>query len=458
MSPRTIRTPGRRAASRRRGRASTLAIGAAAIVVLAIASVIGYRAADTVPGREYYNLQAEFTEADNLSNHYEVRIGGLRAGQVLNPRVKDGKAVVDIRLDKKYQPLRSDSTVQVRLRSAIGVRYLEITPGRDGEPLPEGGLLRATNQEDNVAVDQALGTLDPTTRDKARTFLNALGEGADDNGPDLNLALRRFAPFLRDVQTLAEPLNDQAGITARFLRNTNATVGAFDGIRQTLAQSFTSIERGLRPFADDADRIGETLDEAAPTLTQVQRQLPEVDRLVAAVDGFAVDGRPALRQAPAALRETTRLMRASRPALRQAERPLDLLKAATDPTVNALQTLQPQLGRVDTAFNATRPILRELGAHACAIPGAFSAWGEWVKYGTAHGTYIRFTVTENVFDALTGGTDPGKVNGYQRFGRSIPYPGPCAEHGNVPERGGTFPPPRESAQGLTYSSSFPVIR
>lgn len=474
MSPRTVRKPGRRAAGRRRGRGSTLAIGGVAILVLAIASLIGYRAADTVPGREYYNLQAEFNEADNLSNHYEVRVGGLRAGQILKPRIRNGKALVDVRLDKKFAPLKSDSRMQVRLRSAVGVRYLEIIPGTKGTPLAEGDLIPTQNQNENVALDQVLGTLDPTTRSKAQTFLDELGTGAADNGADINLALKKLTPFLKDVQTLAEPLLDRPGITGRFVRNTAAGVGAFDGIRETLVATFDPAERALKPFADDADQIGETLDEATPTLNQLTNQLPQVDRLVAAVDGLAKDGRPALQQAPAALRETTRLAKGSRPALRQAKTTLNLAKGAVDPTINVLQTLQPQLVRIDKPINDIRPVLDQLRLHACAIPSFFSTWANWLRHGSDKNTGIRFYFAINPFDQLSGnGRLPGQTSGPSiledglggsgsRDGiRVNPYPGPCVggfDANGEAEAGKNLPRVAEMAKGLQYSKNFPVIR
>jgi ABC-type transporter Mla subunit MlaD len=458
-----VRSPGRRAAGRRRGRGYTLAIGGAAIVVLAIATMIGYRAADTVPGREYYNLKAEFVAADNLSNHYEVRIGGLRAGQILNPRVHDGKALVDLRLDRKFAPLRSDSKLQVRLRSAVGVRYLQITPGKRGTPLKEGELLPTDTQEPNVALDEVLGTLDPGTRRKAQTFLSELGAGADGNGLELNSALKKLTPFLRQVQTLARPLNAQPGTTARAVRGLDATVGALDGVRNTLAQAFDPLRRGLKPFADDADRIGETLDEATPTLRQVRAQLPEVDRLVRAVDGLAVDGRPALRQAPASLREATRLLKGARPAVRQARTTLDLAKDAVDPTVGLLQTLQPQLARIDSPMNSLRPLLKHLAPHACAIPSVFSTWANWTKWGSDKSSGIRFYIGANIGDQLAGGSPTNPVRQVlNQFVHSNPYPEPCDNGNNTAtgssESGKNLPEAVESGKGLTYSKSFPVIR
>ncbi|WP_084269601.1 MlaD family protein [Patulibacter minatonensis] len=452
MSPRTVRTPGRRAAGRRRGRGSTLLIGGIAIVILAVASAIGYRAAETVPGRQYYNLKAEFTQADNLSNHYEVRIGGLRAGQILKPRVKDGKALVDIRIDKKFGPLKSDSKLQVRLRSAVGVRYLEIIPGTKGTDLPDGGLLKTTNQTPNVALDQVLGTLDPTTRTKAQTFLNELGEGADGNGDSINLALRKLTPLLKDVQTLAKPLNDRAGITARFIRNTAGGVGAFDGASKDIAALAEPAQKALKPFGDTG--IKETLQETPATMNQLRNQLPQIDRLVAAVDGLARDGRPALQQAPAALRETTRLAKGARPALRQAKTTLNLAKGAVDPTVSLLQTVQPQLPRINKPIDDVRPILNRLAQHACAIPATFNGWSEWLKYRDGASNTVRFTVTENPLDLIAGASN----DGVPRTGgaSSIPYPGPCVDgHGEAGPAGARV---AESAAGLTYSPTFPFVR
>jgi virulence factor Mce-like protein len=452
MSPRTVRTPGRRAAGRRRGRGSTLVIGGLAILVLAIASVIGYRAAETVPGRQYYNLKAEFTQADNLSNHYEVRIGGLRAGQILKPRVKDGKALVDIRIDKKFAPLKSDSKLQVRLRSAVGVRYLEIIPGKNGTPLPEGATLKTSNQTPNVALDQVLGTLDPTTRDKARTFLNELGEGADGNGDSINLALRKLTPLLKDIQTFAKPLNDRAGITARLIRNTAGGLGAFDASSKDLTALFDPAVKALKPLGDTG--IKDTFQETPATMNQLRNQLPQIDRLVAAVDGLARDGRPALQQAPAALRETTRLAKGARPALRQAKTTLNLAKASVDPTIGVLQTLQPQLGRINQPLDDLRPTLVRLQDHACAIPSAFNGWSEWTKFRDGNSNVVRFTLTENPFDFISGQSNDGVQR--QGGGHSLPYPAGCGDGRS--EAGPPGARAAESAKGLAYTSTFPYVR
>jgi phospholipid/cholesterol/gamma-HCH transport system substrate-binding protein len=61
-----------------------------------------------------------------------VRIGGELAGQVLDPQVYDHLAKVRLQLSSKYKPLLSDTRVAVRLRSAFGIRYVELIPGHNG--------------------------------------------------------------------------------------------------------------------------------------------------------------------------------------------------------------------------------------------------------------------------------------------------------------------------------------
>ncbi|WP_320671808.1 MlaD family protein [Patulibacter defluvii] len=456
-----MRRVGRRAAGRRTSRLSVLAIGLAALAVLATMAWVGYRAADTVPGREYYNLEAEFDGADNLSNHYEVRIGGLRAGQILNPRVKDGKALVDLRLDKRFAPLKSDTQMRIRLRSAVGVRYLELIPGRSGRDLPEGATIPSSNAKIPVALDDVLGTLDPETRTQARSLLGELGGGAADSGLALNAALKQLPPFLRTLERFSEPLVQEPGITSRLIRSTAGATAAIDPVRETLAAGFGPERDALAPLADNADALGATLDEATPTLRQAQAQLPEVDRLVRAVGGLARDGRPALRAAPVALRETTTLMRSSRPALRHAKGTLDRAKDAVDPTVGMLQALQPQLGRVDTAFGSILPTLRAVAPRSCDLSNIFTGWSEMMKWGNPQTNYIRFQIAFQAADIL-GGHTANKLPGpdgrpiLENLLHTTPYPAPCV--GEEGEAGLPVPRVEESAKGLTYSTKFPVIR
>ena len=64
-----------------------------------------------------------------------MRIGGARVGQVskIEPKRRpDGTAYaqVTLKLDKEIEPLPADSTVLVRPRSTLGLKYLQVVPGQ----------------------------------------------------------------------------------------------------------------------------------------------------------------------------------------------------------------------------------------------------------------------------------------------------------------------------------------
>ena len=57
-------------------------IGGVTVVAAMGLLAVGYFAPRTIPGRSYYNIKAQFEDADNLTNSYQVRIGGRLVNSV----------------------------------------------------------------------------------------------------------------------------------------------------------------------------------------------------------------------------------------------------------------------------------------------------------------------------------------------------------------------------------------
>ena len=80
------------------------------------------------------DVRAELPSGANLVPGNEVRLGGTRVGVIedITPRrLPDGRvvAVLDLALDEALAPLPADSTVLVRSRSTLGLKYLELRRG-----------------------------------------------------------------------------------------------------------------------------------------------------------------------------------------------------------------------------------------------------------------------------------------------------------------------------------------
>src|SRR5207249_1217571 len=74
-------------------------------------------------------------------------------------------AKVDLKLDANVNPLPTDSSVIVRTRSALGLKYLEIQRGHSTQGFAEGATLPLSHAHPSpVEFDQVLNMFDRPTR------------------------------------------------------------------------------------------------------------------------------------------------------------------------------------------------------------------------------------------------------------------------------------------------------
>ncbi|MCW3014692.1 MAG: Long-chain-fatty-acid--CoA ligase [Solirubrobacterales bacterium] len=430
--PTTGRRRGR-AVGNQRGRAFMASIGVLGLVLAAITFYVGYQAAESVPGRGYYDLRAQFDDANNLANHYEVRLSGVRAGQILNPHVENGKAVVDLKLDDRFKPLPADSQLQVRLRSAVGVRYLEIIPGKSNKMLADGDMIPSAQVRDSVALDEVLGTFDTKTRAQTSRLLRELGTGVAGRGTDLNDTIRDTPGLLRGLRGVSNAITARPGDQlSAFIRNGAKTAGAFDDASKDIVAGLKPETQALKVFTDAGDGVQGTLSEGNQTLASVRSTLPHVNRLVSEVGDLARRGRPALRVAPDALRRTTRLLDDAQQPLDDLKATLDLADDAVDPVLGLLGKVKPVLPSIDTTLSALYPQLTNLGPRACEISNAAIGWGHYLGIGNSETNFIRFQLLAVRPEQTAGQAGKGSAalnDLYDKFVNSDPYYGPCTNGG-----------------------------
>src|SRR3712207_5280058 len=140
--------------------ASPVLVGAVTVLVTIVAVFLSYNANSGLPFVPTYDLRAKVPNAANLVVGNDVRIGGARVGVVADIKPlpnPDGSATaqLDMKLDKEIQPLPSDTTLIVRPRSALGLKYVELTRGSSKAGFPAGATvpLRAATPEP-VEIDE----------------------------------------------------------------------------------------------------------------------------------------------------------------------------------------------------------------------------------------------------------------------------------------------------------------
>ena len=118
-------------------------VGAVTVLVILVAVFLAYNANNGLPFVSTYDLKARVPDAQALVKGNEVRIGGARVGVVkaVKPvQLPDGKfaAELSLSLDKIADPVPVDSTMIVRPKSPLGLKYLQIVPGHSSKGFKAG--------------------------------------------------------------------------------------------------------------------------------------------------------------------------------------------------------------------------------------------------------------------------------------------------------------------------------
>jgi virulence factor Mce-like protein len=289
-----------------------------------VAVFLAYNANSGLPFVPTYTLKTEVPNAANLVVGNDVRIGGTRVGAVdaIDPiSGRDGRvgALLTLKLETTVKPLPVDSTVLVRPRSALGLKYVEITKGTSSTGFEDGATVPLRNATPRpVEIDEVLNTFDARTRAAIQVNLLNFGDALAGRGQDLNLAIEAFNPLFRDLQPVMRNLSDPRTGLSRFVSALGRTSAIVAPAAETQAALFRNMDTTFRALADVArPYIQDSITGGPPALQ-------------AAIDGFP-------RQWPF-LDNSTGLFRELRPGVRE-------LRTAAPVLADALQIGTPVLRR-----------------------------------------------------------------------------------------------------------------
>lgn len=255
---------------------SPILVGAVTVLVVIVAVFLAYNANNGLPFVSTYNLKARLPNADALVKGNEVRIGGVRVGVVKSVApVQTGNgevaAELSLSLDKNVEPLPVDSTMIVRPKSALGLKFLQITPGNSKKGFAPGETIPVTAAKpEPVDIDQFFDMFDKKTRQAIRQNLAGFGNALAGRGPQLNEAigaLRRLAVNGQPVlHVLVAPSTNFGGFW-RALAALSATVAPVAEQQASmfvaLDQTFAAFARVSRPYIQETIEKSPSTEEAA---------------------------------------------------------------------------------------------------------------------------------------------------------------------------------------------------
>lgn len=113
-------------------------LGVAALAYLSI-SIGGLQL--LAPDR--YLVRARFESVGDLKTGAPIRLAGVKVGQVMDVRLKDYQAEVELAIGRSLK-LPKDTLASIRTEGLLGDTYVALSPGGSLDDLREGGLVAHT--------------------------------------------------------------------------------------------------------------------------------------------------------------------------------------------------------------------------------------------------------------------------------------------------------------------------
>jgi phospholipid/cholesterol/gamma-HCH transport system substrate-binding protein len=284
-----------------------------------------------------YVVRAIFDSGGFMVKGEQVRIAGANVGEIESVGVTlpgetgsyeggeakavPGKAVIVMKItDPGFQDFRRDASCLIRPQSLIGEKFIDCrptVPRAPGSP-PAAPLKKIPSDEPGAGqyllpLENNSTSVDPDLindinklpyAQRFRLIFNELGAGLASRGADIEAAVKRANPVLRDADRLfgilraqrnqlaqlaadseeiLEPLSRQRSHVAGFFANSGAAGQASgergDALEASLRKfphflrEFRSTMRSLQGFSDAATPVFADLGKAAPSFTEATRLL-----------------------------------------------------------------------------------------------------------------------------------------------------------------------------------------
>lgn len=224
--------------------------------------------------------RARFTDVTGVLVGDDVRIAGVKVGQVSGVRlVDDGVAELSLRVQSDL-PLDSGVRAKVRYRNIVGQRYIALSEGP-----ATGHRLRP---DELIPLSQTTPALDLTVLFNGfRPLFTALSpQDVNKLAYELIQVLQgeggTMSSLLQHTASLTNTLADRDAVIGRVITNLNTVLGTLDSRDQQLGETIKQLQLLVSGLAADRTSIGNAL--------------VSIGDLTDATAGLLRDSRPALKQ------------------------------------------------------------------------------------------------------------------------------------------------------------------
>jgi phospholipid/cholesterol/gamma-HCH transport system substrate-binding protein len=236
-----------------------------------------------------------FTDAAGVIPGDEVRIAGVRVGQVDSIKLYRGNLAQVTVSVLKSETLPRSTRAQLRYRNLMGQRYVSLTQGNgQGGDLPPNGLIPKEQTQPALDLTALFNGFRPLLRAIKPQDVNQLsyeiiqvlqGEGGTVNG------------LLAHVSSLTQTLGNRDEVIGRVIDNLDKVITTIDSRDQEVSSLITDLRSLVSGLSGDRKAIGDSL--------------VSVNQLIGTTNGLLTQVRPPLKQDIATLGQLSKVLAAN---------------------------------------------------------------------------------------------------------------------------------------------------
>jgi phospholipid/cholesterol/gamma-HCH transport system substrate-binding protein len=357
-----------------------------------------------VVGSDFVDYKAQFSTAQSVTpgQGQTVQVAGVDVGDISKVDLVDGRAVVTMKIRRKYTPIYRNATALLRPKTGLNDMVLELDPGsRNAGVAPKGYTVPVDQTLPNVNFDEVLSSLDGDTRNYLQLLLGGAGEGLGGQGEQLSATLKRFEPTGRYLARLNGALAVRERNIRHSIHNFSQLARALGDKDDDLAALVDSSNRVFRAFAAQDANLRATLQELPGALNATNTALAKADKLGKELGPTLGALRPAARALGPSLQESRPFLRDTTPVIQNQLRPF---ARQALPTVKALRPATNDLAQVTPKLTTTlknlNEVLNELAYNPPGKEEGYLFWLSWLNHDgasifsvqDAHGPIRRGTI------------------------------------------------------------------
>ena len=341
----------------------------------------------------------------------DVRVAGVNAGSIVDVDLDEEslKALIEVEIDEQgFGSLREDTTCETRPQSPLGEYFLDCNPGTSPREIEPGSRIAVERTTSTIPPDLVQNTMRRPYAERFRLVLNEFGAGLAGRPEDLNEAIRRGVPALRQTARLLAILADHDRVIRDLVGDADRVIGKLADNRRDvgvfvdeaedtasasaeraddIALNFQKLPTFVRELRPTMAALGEAAVEQRPVLVDLSAAAADLERFLDNSGEFAEAARPAIRALGEAAPIGREAVRAALPNTRELRR---YAKPTTDLAPNLRITLEdfadparavepdPRSPRGGSGYSGLEAVLRYVFSQSLTING-FDEFGHMVR-------------------------------------------------------------------------------